>query len=132
MTKYDLDIKKKKKYAILTLKWCQEYFGINERKRTKLNFVLSEKTRNIKGKFLVYGRYCFSKNKMVIYLPNCKTIDLLVSTIIHEYTHYLQSGTMYRKYEKTHYYSTNPFERCALRNEEKYTKMCIKNIKKLI
>lgn len=130
MSKY-IDYKLKKKYSILTLKWCRNYFGINSRKRSKLKFKLTKRTRNIK-KSVVYGRYCFWKNTITIYEPNCKTIEQIVSTIIHEYTHYLQSRTKYQKYEKTHYYSTHPLERSAFRNEEKYTQMCLKDIKKLI
>lgn len=132
MTPKDIDYNLKKKYSILTLKWCREHLGINPRKRTKLKFKLSRKTRNIKKKFLVYGRYCFWRNTITIYAPNCKTLDQIVKTIIHEYTHYLQSRTKYEKYEKTHYYSKHPLERSAFRNEEKYGNMCIKEIKKLL
>ena len=42
----------------------------------------------------------------------------IVSTVIHEYTHYLQSRNLYQKYEKVYYYSTNPYEREARRNEK--------------
>ena len=67
----------------------------------------------------------------MIYIENCKTLDDVVSTIIHEYTHYLQSRTKYEKYEKEYYYSTNPYERQAKRNEIKYTKICLQDIKEL-
>lgn len=127
----NIDYKLKKEYSILTLKWCRNYFGINSRKRTRLKFKLLHITRNSKND-IVFGRYCFWKNTITIYAPNCKTIEQIVSTIIHEYTHYLQSRTKYKKYEKTHYYSTHPLERSAFRNEEKYTKLCLKDIKKLV
>ena len=80
--------------------------------------------------FDVYGNYCFWRNEIVIYLPNNNTIYDIVSTVIHEYTHYLQVRNTYREYEKTTYYSQNPLERQAKRNENKYTKICIKHIKK--
>ncbi len=131
MSKKTDDFKTKKIYAILALKWCVENFGVNERKRSKLQFNLSPRKRKIK-KDIVYGIYCFWRNKITIYLPNCDNNELIVSTVIHEYTHYLQSRTKYQVYEKTHYYSTNPYERQAQRKELKYTKMCLKDIKKII
>ena len=69
---------------------------------------------------------------MTIHEPACDTLYDVVSTVIHEYTHYLQSRNMYKYYEQNYYYSTNPYEREARRNEQKYTKMCMKEIKKLL
>jgi hypothetical protein len=45
-------------------------------------------------------------------------------------TAYNNKKMLYRNYEKTHYYSQNPLEKEAKRNEEKYTNMCLKHIKK--
>jgi hypothetical protein len=81
---------------------------------------------------VVYGNYCFYRNKMTIHEPSCNTIYEVVSTVIHEYTHYLQSRPQYKIYQDHYYYSHNPYEREAKRNEDKYTKLCIKNIKKLL
>ena len=58
------------------------------------------------------------------------TIYDIVATVIHEYTHYLQVRRKYREYELSRYYSQNPMERQAKRNEDKYTKICLKEIKK--
>lgn len=124
-------IKLKKKYAILTMKWCRENFGINEKKRTRLEFEFTSRKRTIK-KVPVYGNYCFWRNKITLHEPTCNTIKDVVSTIIHEYTHYLQSRLKYQDYQKRYYYSTNPYEREARRNEEKYTNICIKEIKKYL
>lgn len=118
-------------YANQTLKWCEEYFGLCERKRRKLLFRFSERKRKIQN-CDVFGNYCFYRNEIIIYLPNNNTIYDLVATVIHEYTHYLQVRRKYREYEITRYYSQNPMERQAKRNEDKYTKICLKDIKKLI
>lgn len=126
-----LDFETKKIYVTYTLRWCKKFFGENERKRTKMNLEITERKRRIKN-LEVYGNYCFYRNKMTIYVSSCETIADVVSTVIHEYTHYLQSRNQYRYYEKNYYYSTNPCEREARRNEEKYTKTCIKQINKLI
>ena len=128
MSKKTSKLTLKKQYAILALKWCKEFFGENDRKRSKLGFEFTERRRTIKG-HMVYGNYCFYRNKMTIHEPACETIYDVVSTVIHEYTHYLQSRPLYKIYQDNYYYSTNPYEREAKRNEEKYTKMCIKYIK---
>ena len=122
---------RKKKYVMLAIKWCKKNLGINDRKRTKLSVEFTTRKRRIK-KCEVYGNYCFYRNKMTIHEPTCETIHDVVSTVIHEYTHYLQSRNLYQKYEKLYYYSTNPYEREAKRNEKKYTTLCIKEIKKYL
>ena len=132
MAKKPLDFESnKKKYVTLTIKWCKQNFGVNERKRTRLTIEVTSRKRTIK-RSMVYGNYCFYRNKMTIHTDACKTITDLVSTVIHEYTHYLQSRNLYKQYEKTHCYFTNPCEREAKRNEEKYTKACIREIRKYL
>jgi len=121
----------KKKYTNLAIRWCKENFGVNERKRTKLQLELTYRKRTIK-RSMVFGNYCFYRNKITIHLGECKTMFDLISTIIHEYTHYLQSRNQYKSYERTHCYYTNPCEREARKNEEKYTKLCIREIKKYL
>lgn len=129
MTKRDIDTELKITYANATLEWCKDNLGINERKRRELELGISHKKR-MSGKFIFYGKYCFYRNRIVIYIENCVTLKDLISTIIHEYTHYLQSRTKYAEYEKTYYYSTNPYERQAKRNEVKYTKLCLSDIRR--
>ena len=122
---------KKRKLVTLAIKWCKKNIGINERKRTKLTIEITDRKRFCKG-CIVYGNYCFYRNKITIHESVCKNMNELISTVIHEYTHYLQSRNQYKTYEQSYYYSTNPYEREAKRNEEKYTKLCIKEIKKYL
>ena len=132
MAKKSPDIHLKREYASQALKWCMENMGTNPRKRTqpkvsvRINFKKEETERFIKGS------YYSDENRLVIYHYNCESIEEVVSTVIHEYTHYLQSMKKYWEYFKTHYYSTHPYERQAKRNELKYTETCIKQIKKSI
>lgn len=118
-----IDIGLKTLYTKLALKWCRENLGINNRKRKKLILDATEK-KKVRGNIIFYGRYCPNQNKITVYLPNCNNVNDLVGTVIHEYTHYLQSSSRYRLYEKEYYYSQNPYERQARRNEEKYTEIC--------
>jgi hypothetical protein len=131
MAKKQQNIDLKKLYANEAIKWCRKNLGINERKRKKLDFVVMNWSRK-KGRFEFMGNYCFYRNRMVIYAPNCESSYEIVATVIHEYTHYLQSGPQYRKYEKEYYYSTNPYEKEAKRNELKYAKICLNEIRKNI
>jgi uncharacterized protein YjaZ len=131
MSRRDIDTELKIAYTKAALKWCEINLGINQRKRRKLELIISHRKR-ISGKFVFYGNYCFYRNRIVIYIPNCNTYKDIISTIIHEYTHYLQSRTKYEEYEKVHCYSTHPYERQAKRNEEKYTKVCLSDIRKVL
>ena len=131
MNKKFIDINTKKRLTNLTIKWCRDFFGVNERKRNKLKVTFSNRQRKIKNS-VVFGNYCFWRNVITIYLPHCNTTDEIVSTVIHEYTHYLQSRLRYQNYQKEYYYSTNPYEKEARRNEEKYSRLCYNEIKSLI
>lgn len=131
MHKKHHNIDLKKRYALEAVKWCKYYFGESDTKRRKLDFNISARERK-KGRFFFMGNYCFYRNKMVIYVNNCQDIYETVATVIHEYTHYLQSGPQYKRYEKEYYYSTNPYEKEAKRNEEKYTSICLKEIRNKI
>mgnify|MGYP000332833846 CR=1 FL=1 len=120
-----IDNESKKRYATLAIRWCESYFGLCDRKKRRLIFRFSERKRKMDN-FEIFGNYCFYRNEIIIYLPNNNTIYDIVATVIHEYTHYLQSRSLYKYYQDIYYYSRNPYEREAKRNEEKYTKICIK------
>jgi hypothetical protein len=132
----------KKKYAILTIEWCKNNMGIRKTKKKELTLKFSDKDgyitinykrkKEFKRKYPIQGSYCHYRNLITIYEPNCKTIKDVVSTIIHEYTHYLQSMYQYEKFEKIYFYSQNPLEKEALNNEEKYTNKCIKEVRLII
>lgn len=129
MAKYSIDIEDKKLYANLTLKWCKKNLGVNRRKKFP-KVVVKIRANNSDG--IPYGEYYFIENRIVIYDSKCKSIKDVVSTVIHEYTHYLQSMKKYFEYFNTHYYSTHPFEREAIKNSNFYTSKCMYKIKKLI
>jgi hypothetical protein len=131
MNKKTADLEIKKKYAVLTMKWCQENLGINKKKRNKIKISVRIRPKK-EGNYVVYGHFRSDDNKIIVYGINEQTLYEIVSTVIHEYTHYLQSNKKYWEYFKTHYYSTHPYERQAKRNEVKYSSECLKDIKKLI
>ena len=117
----------KEKYALFALEWCNIHFGKCKRKRRELIFELNPKKKINKRAY--YGYYCFYRNKLTVCINNCETLLDIVQTVIHEYTHYLQSRTKYEYYLKVYSYSTNPYEKEAKKNELIYGKECLKTIK---
>jgi len=131
MAKKNVDIEIKKQYAIEAVKWCRNNLGINKRKKNKLKISVRVNFKKTDERDF-NGSYYSNENRIIIYDLNCNSLEDVVSTVIHEYTHYLQSVKKYWEYFKTRYYSTHPYERQARRNEEKYTELCLKSIKKSI
>ena len=130
MSKLCSDLLIKKKIANLSLKWCKENLGVNKNK-TMVKLFLRIKQKKNNG-FIFLGNYFSDENRIFIYGLRDITIYDIVSTIIHEYTHYLQSNKKYWLYFKTHDYLNHPYEREARRNEMKYSKNCLEEISKLI
>lgn len=129
-----VSFEKKEQYALLAFLWCQENFGICKRKKKKLEFIFTHKNGyyQYNKRIPIFGCYCNYRNRITIYEPKCKKLSEVVSTVIHEYTHYLQSSYQYEIYEKKYPYSKNPYEIEAVKNERKYTKICMKYIKNTI
>lgn len=119
---------KKELYAKLALKWCKNFFGINVRRKKSIVLLLSPKIMK-KKRSIVYGNYDIYRNTMCIYLNNNATVLEVVQTVIHEYTHYLQSSYRYKKYEKIYYYTQNPCEIEAKHNEEAYGNKCLRYVR---
>lgn len=132
MGKKIIDITLKRQIAKQVLKWCKENMGVNNRRKSlpkvsvRINFRKDETERFIKG------IYYSSENRIIVYSVNCETMDEVVSTIIHEYTHYQQSMKKYWEYFEFYYYSNHPYEKEARKNEEIYTKKCIRSIRKYL
>jgi hypothetical protein len=132
MGKKIIDITLKRQIAKQVLKWCKENMGVNNRRKSlpkvsvRINFRKDETERFIKG------IYYSSENRIIVYSVNCETMDEVVSTIIHEYSHYQQSMKKYWEYFEFYYYSNHPYEKEARKNEEIYTKKCIRSIRKYL
>lgn len=68
------------------------------------------------------GDYSFdSMNEISIYWKNIHTEETLIRTIIHEYTHYLQFPSWYKRYYNIGYnYNDHPYEIEAFKAEENW------------
>ena len=80
-----------------------------------------------------YGQYNYD-NSITINPSNCKTIEMFVRTIIHEYTHHIQKG-LKRNYtssvNRDGYYDS-PFEVEARGNEKIYKSVIWKEFKQSV
>jgi len=109
--------------------WCKSKFGSpisGNSKKVYPNLILDGDRRRKK----LYGQY--SPTEIKVFLNVCKTKKEIVSTIIHEYTHFLQmpkSIKPYHKIQDKFEYFDNPFEKEAILAETKFTKKCLKQIK---
>lgn len=107
--------------ANMAIRWCRRELGINKRKRLAPVWYVHC------GAGGDNGEYDASDNEIYIYWNNCETVEDIVATCIHEWTHQLQPIlTRYGKYPDYH---TNPYEIEAKQNEKKYTAKCWEYIK---
>jgi hypothetical protein len=121
-----IDFDSKKLYAIYALQWCKDILGKSIRKKREIKITFSsKKLRNNRNIF--FGKYCYCRNLITLYPNNCETFLCIVETVIHEYTHYLQPSTQYFKVKYS--YKSNPFEIEAQKNEKKFGKICLRDIK---
>lgn len=132
MAKKIVDIELKRQYASKAIRWCKENMGINNRRKSQPKMSVRIYFRKDETERFIMGSYYSVENRIVVYDVNCKTLEDVVSTIIHEYSHYLQSMKKYWEYFNTYSYSTHPYERQAKRNELKYTDECMRYIKKVL
>ena len=56
--------------------------------------------------------YCSMLNEISIYYPQMKSRKMVIQTLIHEYIHYLQSPTWFKRYYNMgHDYVSHPYEK---------------------
>ena len=69
-----------------------------------------------------HAEYCSMMNEISIYYPNMKSRKMIIETLIHEYIHYLQSPTWFKRYydQYGHDYTTHPYEIEATSFENDY------------
>lgn len=70
------------------------------------------------------AEYCFILNEITVYINNIKSIKDLTKVIIHEYQHYLQSPSWFKRYYGMGYmYSNHPYEVQAYKEEKNWNKI---------
>lgn len=99
------------------LDWCSQKFGRS--RFAKYPGLYLNRTNNE-----FYGQYIPDKNKIQINLKKHRSVIEVCSTVIHEYTHYLQDMKKYNVYlyEFRRTYCSHPYEYTARNREIRYSK----------
>lgn len=72
------------------------------------------------------GEFVKEENEMIVYFRNIRSKEDLARTIIHEYTHYLQSPIWLARYNNECFYDENPYEKQAFLAEDLNWKLICK------
>ena len=109
-----------------TIGICEVKFGVNKRKGY-CKVIVKAQSKN--DDFLKYGEYQPDTHTIIVFKNNCKNVNDLIETTLHEYTHTLQPvASKYFKMLKKYGYENHPMEIEAIENE-KYCKEVWKLIK---
>jgi hypothetical protein len=126
----DLHLYQIQKIIDLSIDWCINQFGV--RKWCPEFNVTALKNKKVTD----FGWYVISRHdpEITINIASNKDVKCMIDTIIHEYTHYLESdfGNLYKKYEAKYDEANNPLEIKAEKTAIKYRRKCFKYVKELI
>jgi len=103
-----------RKHMTFAVQWCQEKWGVSKFKRNLPTLYMSNSKNPIN-----FGLYYLKGNRIVVYINAHKTALDIFSTIIHEYTHYLQDMNKYVNYKNKNY-NKHPYEITAYNREKKF------------
>ena len=113
------------KYAT---QYCADTFGTRKKKNPFTVSIVKQRSGE-----RAYGQYCPYDNKLFIYHNNCPTVKLIIQTVIHEYTHYLQPvKSKYHKLMDIYGYDEHPMEIEAREMENEHYKDCWNYIKEIL
>ena len=121
-----LNIKEIREIIKLSAKWCTENFGVNNRRHKPFTIQI----RKYAIKRDRYGEFDAMNNTITIYYGTCNNVKLIIQTLIHEYTHYMQPiRTAYVRLYKEHGYDNHPMEIEAREMENMYYSKTFKYVK---
>ena len=87
--------------------WCQENMGVNNRRKNPFKLSIIKQVSGAP----CYGMFDEVENKIYIFHNNCPNIKMLIQTVLHEYTHYLQPiRGSYMKLMDGYGYQDHPME----------------------
>ena len=114
-----------RKVVCETIKWCEENLGVKTKSRT-----LQYCVRTLGEKYTpAYGMYDPIKNRIYVFRNYAPTVKMVVKSVLHEYTHFLQNLRYYGKTLANVGYDKHPQELEARVMEELYSN-CWKEIKR--
>ena len=108
-----------------TIRWCQDNLG------TK-SYKVDYSVRTLGEKYTpAYGMYDPTKRTILVFRNYAPTVKMVVRSVLHEYTHYLQNLRWYNNVLSKVGYENHPQEKEALVMEELYSQ-CWKEIKRYL
>jgi hypothetical protein len=121
----DLPLKKVKEIASLTIMYAITKFGVHKYKKVPKVSVINN------PEFKCYGMFDCGTNKIVVNRAISNNVKLVIQTLLHEYTHYLQNMNTYMQLYKKVGYEKHPYELDAQKSEKLYGE-AFKQIKQLL
>jgi len=123
-----MKLEKNRQTAKLALEWCIKKWGKSKFHKDYPKLIVY---KNHKEELT--GWFNDEKNIIFINLKHQDSVLELVKTVIHEYTHFQQNtkdkyDKLARKF-KNKPYEEHPLEKQAFKKEEKWSKICRKQIK---
>lgn len=110
--------------ASMTMTWCKNNMGINNRKAYKPIWSLSA----LYDDGSIVGDYDHIENEILIYYKNIDDVRELIATCIHEWQHQLQPcRSKYNKFKGS--YNKHPMEIEAFEAEKLYLSTCWSTIR---
>jgi len=112
-------------YAI---QWCAISYGVNNRRRSPFSVSIRKQTSGSP----CYGQFDHNTNTLTVFYNRCENVRLLIQTVLHEYTHYMQPiRGSYHKLLDDYGYENHPME-IEAREMEMFYKDCWNYVKKMI
>jgi hypothetical protein len=123
----DLTVHQIRKIVCETIKWCEANVGTKHKSRT-LKFCVRTLPQ---GYTPAYGCYDFNKNCIMVFRNYAPTVKMVVRSVLHEYTHFLQNLRWYNNVLDKVGYNNHPQE-IEARGMECFYSVCWNDIKKKI
>lgn len=112
-----------------TIRYCINHIGVNY----KITKPITIQLKNNPYQDCRLGEYDPQTNTITIFINELRTVGELTSTLIHEYTHYLQPITeKYYKLYQLYGYSNHPHEVEARNNEKIHNRRVLSHLRKEI
>ncbi len=117
-------MKRHEQYVDKIYDWCTKEYGFSRFQSDYPTISTSYQGKKNSGYFLQ------DENHIHVYLNMHEFLTELIDTIIHEWTHYLQSPIWLSRYNKSRDYSDNPYEIEAFAVAKRDTMSCFHDILK--